>query len=76
MGTPEPLEKVMDDESGPVLDRGLPCWDSGRSDNRRIQDSLDDAESRAFSAIGRDARSANRIKECLLPLDFGDETPV
>lgn len=64
----------MDDESGPMLDLVLPCWDSGLSDKRRIQDSLDDTESRGFSAIGRDARSPNRIKECLLPLDLGDET--
>ncbi len=25
IGTPEPWEKVMDDESGPMLDRRLPC---------------------------------------------------
>ena len=69
---PEPCEKVMDDVSGPTLDLGLPCWDSGRRDSRRIQESLDDTESRAFSAIGLDARSPNLMKECLRPVALGD----
>lgn len=76
MGTPEPFENVMDDESGPMLDRRLPCWDSGRRDSRRIQDSLDDTESLAFSAMGWDARSPGRMNECLLLLDRGDETEM
>jgi len=74
MGTPEAWEKVMDDESGPKLDLRLPCWDSGRRDSRRIQESLDDTESLAFSAIGWDARSPGRTNECLLLPDLGDET--
>jgi hypothetical protein len=68
----------MDDESGPMLDLRLPCWDRGRRDNRRIQDSLDDTESLQFSAMGCDVTSPGRINDCLLLLDLGDEieTPV
>jgi hypothetical protein len=52
IGAPEPCEKVMDDESGPKLDLRLPCCERGRRDKRRIQDSREDTESLAFSAIG------------------------
>lgn len=78
IGTPEPWENVIDDESGPRLDLRLPCWDSGRRDSLRIQESLDDTESLAFSAMGWEAKSPGRINECLLLLDLGDatETPV
>jgi hypothetical protein len=76
IGTPEACEKVMDDESGPMLDLRLPCWDMGRRDSRRIQDSLDDIESLAFSAMGWDARSPGRMSECLLLLDRGEETEM
>jgi hypothetical protein len=74
IGTPEPCEKVTDDESGPMLDLRLPCCDNGRRDSRRIQESLDDTESLAFSAIGWDVKSPPRMNECRLPLDLGDET--
>lgn len=49
IGTPEPCEKVMEDESGPTLDLRLPFWDSGRSDSLLIQESFDETESLLFS---------------------------
>jgi hypothetical protein len=51
MGAAEPKEK-REGESGPILDLRLPCWDMGRSDNRRIHEPLDETESRKSSAIG------------------------
>lgn len=51
MGAPEPNEN-MDGESGPPLDLMLSCWDRGRIDSRRIQEPLEDMESRGSSAIG------------------------
>jgi len=75
IGAPEPYEKVRDGESGPKLDLGLPCWDNGRMDSRRIHESLEDTESRGgFSTIGRELRSLCRINECLLSLSLGDKT--
>lgn len=46
IGAPEPCENAMDWESGPTLDRRLSCWDSGRSDMRRIHEPFEENESR------------------------------
>lgn len=40
-------------ESGPMLDRGLPCWDKGRIDSRRIHEPLDEIESLWSWTVGR-----------------------
>jgi hypothetical protein len=76
IGTPEPWEKVIDDESGPMLDLRLPCWDRGRRDSRRTQDPFDDTESLQFSAMGCEVKSPGRMNDCLLLLDLGDETEI
>jgi hypothetical protein len=71
MGAPEPCEKVRDGESGPKLDRGLPCWDSGRMESRRIQESREDTDSRGgFSTIGRELKSVCLMNEFLLSLSL------
>jgi len=64
MGWAEPWEKVTDGESRTTLDRGLPCWDSGRMDRRRIHELLDETESRETSEMGGWAQSLCRMKEC------------
>lgn len=51
IGAPEPCENDIDGESGPTLDRGLPCWESGRIDSRFIHEPFDDTESRMSSAM-------------------------
>jgi hypothetical protein len=57
IGAPEPWETAIDCESGPILDRGLPCWDSGRPESLLIQELLDEKESLGVSAIVLTAKS-------------------
>lgn len=65
IGAPEPWENT-DGASGPILDLGLPCCESGRIEERRfIHDPLEDIESLLFSAIGRAVRSLCLINDCL-----------
>lgn len=71
MGAAEPWEKVTDGESGPTLDRGLPCCDKGRMDRRRIQDPFDETESRTSSASSDGPKSPCRMNECRLVFVFG-----
>ncbi len=63
MGAAEPWEKVTEGESRATLDRGLPCWDSGRMDKRRIHEPLDEIESRETSEMGC-VQSPCRMNEC------------
>ena len=63
-GCAEVWEKVKDGESTRMLDLGLPCWDSGRMDKRRIHDPLDETESRETSEMGGGTHSFCRMKEC------------
>lgn len=71
MGAPEPWEK-SEGASGPILDRGLPCCESGRiEESRFIHDPLEDTESLEFSAIGRADRSFCLKKDCLRLVVFG-----
>ena len=44
IGAPDPYEKAIDVESGPTLERGLPCCDSGRIESLRIQELVDETE--------------------------------
>mgnify|MGYP006976734904 FL=1 len=64
----------MEDESGAVLDLGLPCWDSGRRDRRRIHDSRDELESRAFSTVAFGVGSLDRRKKGLIHSDLDEES--
>jgi hypothetical protein len=58
MGAPEPKEK-SEGVSGPTLDLMLSCCDKGRMDSlRRIQDPLDERESRESSGIGAVGRNS------------------
>jgi hypothetical protein len=71
MGVPEPWEK-REGASGPMLDLGLPCCESGRMDESRlIHDPFEDTESLAFSAIGRAVRSFCLMNDCLRLAFFG-----
>ncbi len=65
MGAAEPKEKVAEGESRATLERGLPCWDRGRMDRRRIHEPADEMESRETSEMGA-AQSAGRMNECRL----------
>lgn len=71
IGAADPYEKVKDEESGPRLDLGLPCWDKGRMESRLIQDPREDMESRGTSDIGGGTPSPGRINEALLLVGFG-----
>lgn len=51
IGTPEPCEKAIEAESGPTLDRGLPCCDDGRRESLLIQELVDENEVRGASAM-------------------------
>lgn len=72
IGAAEPWEKVMEGESGPTLDLRLSCWESGLMDNLRIQEPLEDRESRESSAMGvAGAKSPCLIDGCRPIEDFG-----
>jgi len=72
MGAPEPCENVTEGESSMTLERGLPCCERGRMDNRLIQEPLDDTESRETSDMGGGAQSpACRMNECRLAEALG-----
>lgn len=61
----------MDGESGPTLDLKLPCWESGRIDNLRIQEPFEDKESRESSTIGvAGANSPCLVDGCLANEDL------
>jgi hypothetical protein len=66
MGVPEAWEN-RDGASGPMLERGLPCCDKGRIEERRfIHEPLEEMESLEFSAIGRAVTSFCLMNDCLL----------
>lgn len=72
IGAADPWEKVMEGESGPTLDLMLSCWDNGRIDNLRIQELLEERESRASSAMGVAGENSPCLAaECRAPEDFG-----
>lgn len=66
MGAPDPCEKK--EESGPTLDRGLPCCDVGRSDSLFIQDPCDENDSRGASGMA--IASLGRMDESRRRFDF------
>lgn len=71
IGAPEPWEN-RDGASGPMLDLGLPCCESGRMEESRfIHEPLEDIESLAFSANGRAFDSFCLMIDCLRLVDFG-----
>jgi len=73
MGAPEPCEN-SEGESGATLDLELLCCERGLIDNLRIHESLDEPESRGFSApAGRELTSLCRMNECLLLVGGGDD---
>lgn len=58
------LEKPKENDSLPTLERMLPCWESGRmEERRRIQEPVEDMESRETSDIGGWAQSALLMTE-------------
>lgn len=62
----------MEGESGPTLDLKLSCCDSGRMDNLRIQEPLEERESRESSAMGvAGANSPCLTEGCREVEDFG-----
>lgn len=71
MGAEEPLEKVMEGESGPTLDLRLPCWDNGLKDSRLIHEPLDERESLTGSPGARVEGSPCFTSEAVLLLFFG-----
>lgn len=71
IGADEPCENVIDWQSGPVLERKLPCWDNGRIDRRLIHEPVEDIESRVISTAAGSAESQCRDDACLRRLPLG-----
>lgn len=65
---PEPWDRDMT-ESGPKLDRGLPCCEEGRSDSRRLHvPCVEEIESRELSGLFVTVdKSFDRMYECRRP---------
>lgn len=74
IGAAEPCEKVIEGELGPMLDRGLPCWDRGRIESLRIHELFDEKESRDVSVIVEAAKSPCRTDDCRRLVDLGGVT--
>jgi hypothetical protein len=71
MGAAELWERLIDGESGPILDRGLLLSEFGMVDNLRIQEPRDETDSLLISSsTTSDCTGASpcQKKECLLPL--------
>lgn len=75
IGTPDAWEKAAIDESGPMLDRSLPCCERGRRESLLIHDPLDEMEALGVSEMVAKAGCSPCLEsDCLLLRDFGDVT--
>lgn len=75
IAAPDPYDTAIEFESGPTLDRSLPCRDSGRRERRRIQEAfVDENEALGVSGIVLKGESPCREAEGVLLLLFWGET--
>jgi len=66
IGAPEPWEKAIDVESGPILDRGLSCCEEGRIDSLLIHELVDEKDVLGVSGIVLTCVSPCLVMDCRL----------